>query len=178
MFKFVLEQIKIKAGELNHNPLDYIDQVDKDGDTPLMAAILLKKNDIAKRLIENEGADFRVLNFKGQTCLHWAGIEGNIEIVPYLKEKGLDINAKDKESESNLLHLAILDDRTEFVEEIVHHEELDLLATNNEMKTAVHLAVERHNLKMIRAITGKMAKRDFETNLKMVDAQGLTPHQR
>ena len=178
MFPFVLGQIKIKAAAVGHNPLDYIDQVDKDGDTPLMAAILLKKNDIAKKLIEEEGADFRALNYKGQNCLHWAGIEGNIEMVPYLKEKGLDINAKDKESENNLLHLAILDDRTEFVEEIVHHEDLDLLATNNEMKTAVHLSVERHNLRMLRAIIGKMSRMDFDANLKILDADGLTPHQR
>lgn len=60
-------------------------------ETPLMLAIFLKENDIAKKLIA-KGAS--VNNPGHWTPLHYAAASGNNEIIPILLKKRADVNAR------------------------------------------------------------------------------------
>lgn len=67
-----------------------VDQKNRFGDTPLMAAALNGKLDIVRKL-RTRGAD---LNPRGWTPLIYAATGGHDDIVAYLLDQGADINAQ------------------------------------------------------------------------------------
>lgn len=68
-----------------------IDQPNALKETPLMIAVFLKENDIAKKLIAR-GA--KVNKPKNWSPLHYAASAGNTEMAEYLIKKGADVNAR------------------------------------------------------------------------------------
>jgi ankyrin repeat protein len=73
-----------------------INNVDKDGDTPLKEAIRLNAHNCL-RLFLDEGADVRTVNHRGWTVLHFAAACGGIETIQILTSsclRGLDIQAR------------------------------------------------------------------------------------
>ena len=68
-----------------------VDQPNTLKETPLMIAIFLKDNDVAKKLIAHGAA---VNNPKNWSPLHYAATSGNKEMVKYLISKGADVNAR------------------------------------------------------------------------------------
>jgi ankyrin repeat protein len=72
-----------------------INNVDKDGDTPLTEAIRLNAHNCL-RLFLNEGANVRTRNHRGWTVLHFAAAYGDIESIQILTSRclrGLNVQA-------------------------------------------------------------------------------------
>ncbi|KAL4225700.1 hypothetical protein ACF0H5_016389 [Mactra antiquata] len=69
---------------------------------PLTEASKLGKIKICKLLIQN-GANVDSYDNKGLTALHWAGVEGNLELIRELISTGADVNCKDELNNENVL---------------------------------------------------------------------------
>lgn len=79
---------------------------DKQGNTPLHYAIQ-GHSMVGLKLLMEQKADFRLTNNKLYTLLHAAAYEGFDEALSYLKEKGVDLEAKDLHG-CTALHIAAL----------------------------------------------------------------------
>ena len=71
-----------------------LNQVDSQGRTLLIEAVLEKRADLVKLLLEN-GSDATVADHDGSTALHYAAQAQLPEIVQLLLDKGAPIDAKD-----------------------------------------------------------------------------------
>ncbi len=78
-----------------------LDTQDTYGITPLMSAIVLKKNEYAFKLIDN-GCDLNLHDIGKTSALHFAITGGNIEVAKYLIEKGAKINTPDVNGDTPL----------------------------------------------------------------------------
>ena len=92
---------------------------------------------------------------QGNTPLHEACIHGNLAILKYLLNYGADVDAKNAVDETPL-HIACREGFTKLVEEILHHkpktaEEFAEACVKN-LNTAMHLAVESGDLKVVKAL--------------------------
>ncbi|WP_312967439.1 ankyrin repeat domain-containing protein [Acinetobacter gerneri] len=78
-----------------------LDSVDRDQRTFLMSAIVEKKIDIVKHLLDI-GADVNIHEKIGLTALHFAALENNLEIIKLLIESGAEIDAIDNQGNTPL----------------------------------------------------------------------------
>jgi hypothetical protein len=76
---------------------------------------------------------------------------------------------KEINSSDNLLHYAILDNKTEFVIEVISIFENDLNVQNIDNNTPLHYACLRGNLKVVKLLHNKNA------DMTIKNKQGLTP---
>lgn len=69
--------------------------VDKQGRYSIHYASMGKDLNILKWLIEDLKEDIHSMDFQGRTCMHYIAMSGTIEMMEYLKNKGLNLNDKD-----------------------------------------------------------------------------------
>jgi len=72
-----------------------LDQPDAEGQTLLMEAVLEKRADLVKLLLEHH-ADPKRADHHGSTALHFAAMEHLPEVVQLLLDKGAVVDAKDQ----------------------------------------------------------------------------------
>jgi ankyrin repeat protein len=87
---------------------------DDIGLPPLVAAVSSSLGGAAQDLI-SRGADVNAADGTGMTSLHWAAVEGNLELVRLLVEKGAKVDVRDREKKTPL-EKAIARDKQEVVE--------------------------------------------------------------
>lgn len=119
-------------------------EVDKPNtvyETPLMLAIFLKNNDLAKKLIAR-GAN--VNNPKHWTPLHYAAASGNREMIKILIAKGADVNARTLRGITPL-YMAARDSDSKTVKMLLDAGARKDLCTNDN-KAPYDIAKERNNV--------------------------------
>ena len=72
------------------------------GDTALMVTVAMNRKDIADILI-NAGADVNIGENHDIVPLHWAAMNGYVNMVKFLLEKGANIHSRDKHGRTALL---------------------------------------------------------------------------
>lgn len=85
---------------LTHNAYD-INQEDRNGQTPLMLAVILGEEEII-RLLVRAGADVNEINNAGKSALLIALEDGKFDIAEYLIKHGGDVNTVDHLGQSAL----------------------------------------------------------------------------
>jgi len=76
---------------------------------------------------------------------------------------------KEINSGDNLLHYAILDDKTEFIEKVIGVFENDINAQNVDNNTPLHYACLKGNIKIVKLLVNNKA------NVLYLNKQGLSP---
>lgn len=111
--------------------------LDEDGNTPIMVATISPES--FKILLEY-GASIHKRNNRGETGLHIAAYEGDVDLVKYLLNAGLDVNAIDNDG-NTAMHKACecdVGDERQLVESITEllWRGADLSIINNEGEDA------------------------------------------
>lgn len=125
--------------------------------------------DRVKDLIE-KGADINSSDNDGNTPVHLAAKEGNLDVVKYLIEvKEVDLNAKDNNGNTPL-HLATGEGRLDVVKYLIDEKKADFNVKNDDGWTPLHCAAEKGKLDVVKCLIDEK-KADF--NVK--DNYGQTP---
>ncbi|EAY14998.1 ankyrin repeat protein, putative [Trichomonas vaginalis G3] len=95
----------------------YIENIDQNGNTPLIISSLFDKQEVVKYLI-SAGADKEAKNKDGNTPLSIATKEGHLEVVKYLISVGANKEVKDKDG-NTLLIIATKGGRLEVVKYLI-----------------------------------------------------------
>ena len=100
---------------LLHDGAD-IEEHNRHGWTPLMAASMGGQVDLARLLLDH-GADLHAVNAEGKSAIHYAAWRGGAEAVRLLVRLGADVNARDTFGGYTPLHLAAAHCNREIVQE-------------------------------------------------------------
>jgi E3 ubiquitin-protein ligase mind-bomb len=127
LFKMILEKSDIKAQD-NH------------GNTALYLAIWSEFKTGVEELLKHKDVDVNVKNNDNFTPLHYASLRPTIPIHLFkmILEKS-DIKAQTNYGDT-ALHLAISNESTSAIEELLKHKDVDVNVKNNNSLTAFHLA--------------------------------------
>ena len=111
----------------------------------------------------------------GQTVLHLAVQNGNVEIMKNLLDSGVDLNQTDAQN-NTIIHLLVINKKMSALQCLLEHlgktkklDKIDLNAWNNDGKTALHLA----SIKGM--VTAIYLLNDFGCNVNVLDKCKLTP---
>lgn len=110
--------LAVQAGSAHYPPRDTAPMVralldagavtnvtDDEGRTPLMWAIMLKKQETSRILLEKEPR-VNLADIRGETLLHYAAQSYNFSLVQRLLARGADVNARTKFDGITPLHYA------------------------------------------------------------------------
>ena len=141
----------------------------ENGNTPLLLALIHKKNDIAKLLI-NSGVNVNVGNNNGARPLNLAILKGNIDLARLLIQKGADLNAKSNGGYTPL-HIAVHEGNIEMVKLLVD-EGAKLTEKDNQGRTPIGqaaLEIEAgHEVEKMKPIYDLLAKALAESQKRYV----------
>jgi ankyrin repeat protein len=143
-----------------------INEVDKNGATPLMHAIWNGQTETAKALV-SMGADVNVKDSQNSTALLYAASHGYYELTEILIKKGADINIKAKSGETALTNVADYK-----IAKLLVDGGADINAQNNMGMTALHYTAQTYNDNRAVMIAEYLLSKNASTNLK--DINGWT----
>jgi ankyrin repeat protein len=124
---------------------------DRNGNTLLMLAILQDLSFAAVALIERS-KDINVKGYFGQTALHEAARQGNVEIVKLLIDRGADINIITVDrNRGTALHDAALKGNMEIVKMLIEKGS-NVNATNKSGGTVLAKAISSGNKKVVELV--------------------------
>lgn len=83
-----------------------VNERDIDGFTPAFVAAISDRLVLLKVLVKH-GADLNLKGTRGAGIIHEVAYRGNIEVVSYLLDQGVDVNSKDFENGWTALHYAV-----------------------------------------------------------------------
>ncbi len=121
-----------------------VNQKTQWGVSPLQCASLCGHSNIVKILLEH-GADVNYADTAGNTALHRAVKNEDIQTVGILLEAGADVNCANKHGETPL-HTAVFDENVQCITALLNAG-ADINKTDNDGKTPLRVAAGR-NLKM------------------------------
>ena len=121
----------------------------------LHEAVMFKKFDTVKSLIEDDGVEVDAVSGSGLTALHIAIKARALEIADYLLEQEADIDAKDKNGYTPL-HLAVKKKRLDLVRFVVNSG-ANLDVTNKYGISPLHQAAFSGELEIVEFLVNKGA---------------------
>ncbi|WP_265036256.1 ankyrin repeat domain-containing protein [Wolbachia endosymbiont (group A) of Anomoia purmunda] len=121
--------------------------------------------DIINKVKQNYSNKLKeVINAKDEdrgVPLHNAALSGDERIVKLLREKGADVNIRDK-GKFTPLHLEALNGHIGVVSELLKKGEIGVNAQTTKGNTPLHLAAEKANLEVVKALIARNAKVDVK----------------
>jgi ankyrin repeat protein len=127
---------------------------DKNGNTILMMItpiIMRRHKDVILTLLQNLQIDVNAINNQGNSALHIAIQRHNLSLAEaFLKHEGIKLNASNNQGWTILMYASMRD--FFLVQTLLEYEEIGLNAINHEGNTALHLAVETHNLSSVQVL--------------------------
>jgi E3 ubiquitin-protein ligase mind-bomb len=140
---------------------------DSEGDTSLHDAIS-KEHDEMLAMLLDFGADITLVNSNGFNALHHAALKGNPSAMKLLLTKTNRpwIVEEKKDDGYTALMLAALNNHTEIAELLVNMGKANLDRQNVNLQTALHLAVERQHIHIVKLLVREGA------NLNIPDKDG------
>eukprot|EP00795_Rhopilema_esculentum_P009500 gene9500-17237_t len=97
-----------------------VNEQDDAGWTPLMIASSAGHDDIVISLLESK-ADPQIVNFTGQSVLHYAASKNRLTIAEALLRAGVEVNVQDKTTGATPLHRAASKGYLKMVQLLVEH---------------------------------------------------------
>ncbi len=95
------------------------------------------------------------------------------------EDKNFNVNAKDSNSGQPLLVSAAERGYFNAVKVLLSYHEIDINAIDGKKRTALHVACERANLRLIKLLLGhrneRASKKTFTADISLVDDEGITP---
>ena len=160
---------------INKEGIEWLNCVNKKGDSPLIVAVSLGNEDISKYLLKIKvnkpfcvdclnlkGIDLEVCNAMGQTALLCA-VENQVEsLVNQLILYGADINAIDDEY-NTALHIAI-EQELEDIVELLLKKGVDVNIKNVFGKYPINIAAEKGMLDIVQLLVENGANIDVKIN--------------
>ena len=115
--------VNISLEELRH--IQYIDEPTRfrvaiKTQSLLLWVMKMKGGDQLAKLIIEKGADINTTDEKGNTALHLATQNNDLELTKFLIQKGADVNAKDS-SKNPPLHYAAMKDNIAFMQLLIEN---------------------------------------------------------
>lgn len=124
--------------------------------------------EIVRKLVQRDGLNVNGQGALNRTALHQAAMNGKLEVVMYLLERGANKNAVGNSGET-ALHLAVLNGHRAVVEYLLD-EGADFTIANSMGKRPVDLARKREMREMLEnAMSGKLPKSAEEEKKKVED---------
>ncbi|KAL8587340.1 hypothetical protein ACOMHN_045587 [Nucella lapillus] len=145
-----------------------INTKDKDGDTPLMAALAGGCHEVAHLLIK-KGCDVLASNNDGQTASHKSAFSGFPLVLQTLISRGADLNAQDNAGDTPL-HDCITKGKLDTAEILLSWPRLDLHRANKKGHPPLHFACMKDQSDIVERI---IRKDKTLANVKKND--GFTP---
>uniref|UniRef100_A0A0N5BKL6 FYVE-type domain-containing protein n=1 Tax=Strongyloides papillosus TaxID=174720 RepID=A0A0N5BKL6_STREA len=126
------------------NKMDFVNQLDNKGRTPLFIAIDKENKPIIDLLLKNDQCDVNISNIDKVTPLEVCLFERkDLEICEKLVNKGANVNSKNGMGQS-LLHIAVMNMNIEAAKFIKNnHGDVNIL--NNEGETPAHILLKYKN---------------------------------
>lgn len=139
------------------NGITDIDAVDYYGNTALMKAIIKKENGMVRRMLAGNDMVWYQNNKRGRLVLHIAIIRDNIDILPDLLGKNIDVNRCDGQG-NTALHFAVLGGSWEAARLLLSCPGINIDAQNSGEWTAHKMALSRGNTRVARLIEESAAR--------------------
>lgn len=108
--------------------------------TPLHFAVQSGSLDLVKFLVEDAKVNIEAKDIQERTSFYFACTEGDMNIIRYLQEKGVDINNKSKLGRSALSKACYLG-LIEVVDYLLNLPGIDASCADSKGRTALHNAV-------------------------------------
>uniref|UniRef100_A0AAF5DA06 FYVE-type domain-containing protein n=1 Tax=Strongyloides stercoralis TaxID=6248 RepID=A0AAF5DA06_STRER len=126
------------------NKMDFVNQLDNKGRTPLFIAIDKNNKPIIDLLLKNDQCDVNISNIDKVTPLEVCLFEiKDLDICEKLVQKGANINSNNGMGQS-LLHIAVMNMNIEAAKFITSHN-CDVNILNNEGETPLHILLKYKN---------------------------------
>ena len=146
-----------------------------DGWTPLMDAVYQSKNHplnvVVVRALLDAGAPVDTTNIRGQTALNLAAINGSLDAVHLLIERGADVNLPDEDQRTPLMD-AVIPSTDDFPKDAVVRALLEagahINAQDHKGLSALHIAAWAGDADMVRDLL------DHGADTALVDRTGRT----
>lgn len=149
--------------------------INYSGQNVLHYACLYNRPQFIRPLVRM-GCDVNLADRKGNTPLHLAVLEKNIECLnSFLNIDANIILSKLNDDGFTVLHLAIRSNYTDFVKKLITKDR-DLIGVINTMDggNALHMAIQQEQLEMVKLLLSEIVP---ENVLKTKNSAGLTPYQ-
>jgi uncharacterized protein len=131
-----------------------VDELDPNGDAPLVMAAYLGHSEIVKLLLE-AGADVKAVDpGMKATALHAAAYAGRTEAARLLIEHGIDINRQGPKNGYTALHDAIWENNIETARVIIDAG-ADLTLKSHSGETPLDFARAKHRREIVAMIEGR-----------------------
>ncbi|KQK20340.1 ankyrin repeat-containing protein NPR4 [Brachypodium distachyon] len=136
-----------------------------EGSTPVTMAVILKKIDVLRVLLEHDSSLGYEVNEKGFPLLSYAAYRGHVDVARELLKHCPDAPYRQVGAEAQTcFHTAVCYSNTEFVEFIMSTPQLRKLINirDNKGKTALHYAVRQCSPKIVAAL---LSHNDIDTTM-------------
>lgn len=167
-----------ESDEEQQNSLEsIINSTDNEGNTAYLLAVQNGYKDVVSYFLRIQCNDERAVNQEGMNALHISVSNSNKKIVNLILEQDSypSVNQKDKKGKTPLIYSCELNDGGEIASLLFNVPTLDPKITDNEGKTALHIACEAGNVFVFESLLRILSPNVKNQALTKLDRNGKTP---